>query len=220
MQDLSLIEIAKYAIKSMLDSQVFVLFIFEAIVLFLALIFKNFMNKKTVIRTCIFASIIILGLYISNYVSTLITFINNVTTRFIEFIYFPTTLEFVVVMVISFTIMIITLFNKKSSKIVKLINSALPIGISFLFLSIIEYINKTNIEFNEFSVFTDPTLTSLYELAMGLFLAWIVGLILYKIDMYIINKVSISKEVEDLVTVDLSKLDQVDDVEMPKLKQA
>lgn len=220
MQDLSLIEIAKYAIKSMLDSQVFVLFIFEAIVLLLALIFKHFMNKKIVIRTCIFTSIIVLGLYISNYITTLITFINNVTTRFIEFIYFPTTLEFVVVMVISFTIMLVTLFNNKSSKIVKFINSALPIGISFLFLSIIEYINKTKIEFNEFSVFTDPTLTSLYELAMGLFLAWIVGLILYKIDLYVINKVSSSKVTEDLVTVDLSKLDQVDDIEMPKLKQA
>ena len=178
------------------------------------------MNKKIVIRTCIFTSIIVLGLYISNYITTLITFINNVTTRFIEFIYFPTTLEFVVVMVISFTIMLVTLFNNKSSKIVKFINSALPIGISFLFLSIIEYINKTKIEFNEFSVFTDPTLTSLYELAMGLFLAWIVGLILYKIDMYVINKVSSSKVTEDLVTVDLSKLDQVDDIEMPKLKQA
>ena len=220
MQDLSLIEIAKNAIKSMLDSQVFVLFIFEAIVLLLAIIFKHFMNKKIVIRTCIFTSIIILGLYISNYITTLITVINNVTTRFIEFIYFPTTLEFVVVMVISFTIMIITLINKKSSKIVKFINSALPICISFLFLSIIEYINKTNIEFNEFSVFTDPILTSLYELAMGLFLAWIVGLILYKIDMYVINKVSSSSVTEDLVTVDLSKLDQVDDIEMPKLKQA
>ena len=124
MQDLSLIEIAKNAIKSMLDSQVFVLFIFEAIVLLLAIIFKHFMNKKTVIRTCIFTSIIVLGLYISNYITTLITFINNVTTRFIEFIYFPTTLEFVVVMVISFTIMIITLINKKSSKIVKFINNA------------------------------------------------------------------------------------------------
>ena len=214
MQNLTLIEITKYAIKSMLSSNVFILFVLEGIVLLLALVFRKFMNKKLVDRTCIITSLVVLGFYISNYVNTLATFINNVSTRLIEFIYFPTTLEFMVVMLISIMIMVVTLLNKKSNVIIKIVNSALPVGISFLFLSIIEYINKTNIDFNEFSVFTDPNLTALYELAMGLFIAWIVGLILYKIDMFIINRISNT----NLVTVNLDKLDYSDDIEMPKLK--
>lgn len=218
MPELSLFEIIKYSIKSLLTSEVFILLILELAILLIALIFRKFMNKKVVKSTSIAASLVVLGFYISNYVSTLLVFINNVSTRLMEVIYFPTTLEFMIVMVISFAIMAITLINKNQKLILKVINSVLPLTISFLFLCIIEYINVNNVPFDEFSVFTNPILMSLYELAMGLFMSWLIGLVVYKIDSIIINSINASEVKEttgNLVTVTLP-VDE--EIELPKLK--
>lgn len=220
MPELSFLEIVKYAVKALIDSEVFVLFLLEMAILLIAVIFSKLMNKKVVRNTSIIASLIVLGFYASNYVSTLITFINNVSTKVVELIYFPTTLEFMVVMIISFVIMFATLVNKKSKLLIKVINSILPLGISFLFLCIIEYINVNNIPFDEFSVFTNPILMSLYELAMGLFISWIIGLIVYKIDLFIISCISheVNEEPISLVTVSLPENIEDDEIELPKLK--
>lgn len=233
MQRLTLIEVLKNVFGTLVNSEVFSLLLFEAAILLVALVFSKLMDKKKVIKTSIFASLIVAVFYLSNYFSTVVTFVNNVSTRLVEMIYFPTTLEFVVVMIISFIIMITTLLSKKTSKILKVINSILPISISFILFTIIEVINTNNIAFDEFSVFTDPVLTSLYQMGMGLFITWLLGLIIYKIDMFIINRVSLNKEVEDtkpledtkLVTVKLPKDYEVkesdledDFIELPRLK--
>ena len=233
MQRLTLIEVLKNVFGTLVNSEVFSLLLFEAAILLVALVFSKLMDKKKVIKTSIFASLIVAVFYLSNYFSTVVTFVNNVSTRLVEMIYFPTTLEFVVVMIISFIIMITTLLSKKTSKILKVINSILPISISFILFTIIEVINTNNIAFDEFSVFTDPVLTSLYQMGMGLFITWLLGLIIYKIDMFIINRVSLNKEVEEtkpledtkLVTVKLPKDYEVkesdledDFIELPRLK--
>lgn len=233
MQRLTLIEVLKNVFGTLINSEVFSLLLFEAAILLVALVFSKLMDKKKVIKTSIFASLIVAVFYLSNYFSTVVTFVNNVSTRLVEMIYFPTTLEFVVVMIISFIIMITTLLSKKTSKVLKVINSILPISISFILFTIIEVINTNNIAFDEFSVFTDPVLTSLYQMGMGLFITWLLGLIIYKIDMFIINRVSLNKEVEEtkpledtkLVTVKLPKDYEVkesdledDFIELPRLK--
>jgi len=100
----------------------------------------------------------------------------------------------------------------------------------------IEYINESGITFNEFSIFTDTNLMSLNELAMTLFIIWIIGLIVYKIDMLIINNMNEktivempiekdeTKEYANLIKVDLNSIsykdNDDDEIEMPKLKSA
>lgn len=222
MPELSLFEIVKYALKSLISSEVFILVLLELAILIIAMIFKNLMNKKVVRNTSIIASLVVLGFYISNYVSTVAVFINNVSTRLIEVIYFPTTLEFMLVMIVSLVIMAATLLSSNTNKYIKILNTVLPITISFLFLSIIEYINVNNIPFDEFSVFTNPILMSLYELSMGLFMSWIIALLVIKIDKFIINSITSTSDVKDtnlnLVTVTVpSKIDD-EEIELPKLK--
>lgn len=218
MPELSIIEIIKYAIKSLMSSKVFILILLELALLLVSGIFYRLMNKKTVKYTSIIASIIILLFYIVNYISTIKVFLNNVSTKLLEFIYFPTTLEFMIILSLSCLICIYTLIKQKN-KYIKFINTVLPISISFIFLSIIEYINKNNIAFDEFSVFSNPILMSLYELATGLFISWIIGLIIYKIDVFIINKITIVSE-EDLPKEEyfLPKKRVEEEIELPKLK--
>lgn len=221
MPELSLIEIIKYSLESLINSKVFVLVLLELAIVFIALIFNRLMNKKIVNRTSIIASLVVLSFYISNYVNTIITFLNNVSTKFVEFIYFPTTLEFMIVMVVSFTIMVITYLKKNSKMYVKLLNTIIPLTISFLFLCIIEYINVNEIPFDEFSVFTNPILMSLYELAMGIFISWLIALAVIKVDKYIIDSLmQTSKQTDEnleLVTVKLLEVEE-EEIELPKLK--
>ena len=174
MKELSLIQILSNSFAALINSKVFVLFILELTILILAYAYSKIMNKKVVRRVSIAGSLIVLLFYVLDYIDTLRVFLDNVSKQFIELMYFPTTLEFTVVMLISFVIMIISLVSKKSNKILKFVNTFIPIFISFLFLSIIEYINSNSIPFNEYSVFTDPTLMSLNEFAMGIFIAWII----------------------------------------------
>ncbi len=220
MPELSLIEIIKYAVDSLMDSKVFILLILELLILVITLVFRKFMDKRTVHITSTIASLVVLGFYVSNYINTIGVFLNNVSTKLVELLYFPTTLEFMLVMLVSIVVMSLTLTNKKSKMIIKVVNSVFPIMISFLFFTIIEYINVNNIPFDEFSVFTNPVLMSLYELAMGLFMSWLIGLIVYKIDIFIIESIThtnlISEKYPDLVTVNLTNSDE--EIELPKLK--
>lgn len=227
MPELSLLEIIKYTIKALIKSKVLVLLILELSILIISFIFRRLMNKSIVNKTSVIASLVVFGFYISNYTETVITFLNNVSTKLIELIYFPTTLEFMLVMLISFIIMGITLINKKSHWFLKFINTSMAITISFLFLCIIEYINVNNIAFNEFSVFTNPILMSLYELAMGVFITWVIGLSVFKIDKIIINSINEVGQAqenlreEELVTVNLpvGVIVTDDEIELPKLKE-
>lgn len=221
MPELSILEIIKYSIKSLFGSKVFILILLELAIFAVSVIFYKLMDKKIIRYTSISASLIILLFYVVNYVTTIKIFLNNVSSKIVELIYFPTTLEFVMVMIISFSIMFITLKSKKSNKILKFINSILPITISFIFLSIIEYINTNNIAFDELSVFSNPIMMSLYELSMGLFVLWIIGLIIYKVDTFIINKIVIVDESAlplKNVEVNLPKTKDEEEIELPKLK--
>jgi hypothetical protein len=236
MTELSLIEIIKFALKALINSKVFILVILELSVIITGIVFSHVINKKMVRNVSIGASALLLIFYLMNYINALTMFINNVSTQFIEFIYFPSTLEFASVMLISIIIMSVTLINKKYNKVLKVVNTIIPISISLLLLCMIEYINESGITFNEFSIFTDTNLMSLNELAMTLFIIWIIGLIVYKIDMLIINNMNEktivempiekdeTKEYANLIKVDLNSIsykdNNNDEIEMPKLKSA
>ena len=222
MPELTIVEMFRYSLYCLLESKFLVLLVLELILLFGALIFSRFMDKKVVKITTILTAILILGFYAINYIDTFMVFINNVTTQIIDMIYFPTTFEFILILAISFGIMIIT-YLKKSSRVLKITNSIVPIFLSFIFLNIIEYINSNAIPFDEFSVFSDPVLMSLYELGMSMFVTWLAGILIYKIDIYLINRIKIKEETAkiDLTRIEEINLDSYDDyIEMPRLKSS
>ena len=224
MKELSILEIISTAFNAAKDSKVLVLIGLEIIILLIHLVFSKLIDKKLNNRVCLASSLLLLGFYLVNYINTILVFVNNVSAKVIELIYFPTTLEFIVVMILSIIISLYTLLKSKKTGL-KIINVLVPSIISFLFFCIIENVNSLGIDFNEFSVFTDSTLMSLHELAMGLFISWLVGLVLYRIDTYLINKAV--SEVSDIdykystvnsLTIDEVNNDVEEELDMPKLK--
>ncbi len=223
MKELSIIEIITTAFNAVKDSKVIVLFGLELLILLIHLVFKKSMDKKLNNRVSLGASLLLLGFYLVNYINTLKVFVDNISTKLLDLIYFPTTLEFIIVVILSIIISIYTLVKSKNTSL-KVINVLIPTIISFLFFCIIENVNTLELDFNEFSVFTNSTLMSLHELAMGLFVSWIIGLILYRIDEFVINKaVNEVYEVDyDYKTVNALSIDEInnedEELEMPKLK--
>ena len=223
MKELSILEIISTAFNAAKDSKVLVLIGLEILILLIHLGFSKLIDKKLNNRVCLASSLLLLGFYLVNYINTILVFVNNVSAKVIELIYFPTTLEFIVVMILSIIISLYTLLKSKKTGL-KIINVLVPSIISFLFFCIIENVNTLELDFNEFSVFTNSTLMSLHELAMGLFVSWIIGLILYRIDEFVINKaVNEVYEVDyDYKTVNALSIDEInnedEELEMPKLK--
>lgn len=234
MPDYNLIDTLKIAGKTLINSEVFVLVILELAILLVLFLFRNVVQNKVLKTTGWVASILVLVFYAFNYVDTLLMFINNITTNIIELIYFPTALELVFVLVISLFIMAITL-GSKAGTIIKTINIGVPVIISFIMFGIIEYINVNSIPFDEYSVFTNPILASMHELGMGLFIAWLAGLIIYKIDCIIVARIKLkhSKNYKPKAykTINIPSLDEINEksvqvdtrnttveFEMPKLK--
>jgi hypothetical protein len=235
MPEYNLIDTLKIAGKTLINSEVFILVILELAILLVLFLFRNVIQNKVLKTTGWVASLLVLGFYAFNYIDTLVMFMNNITTSLVELIYFPTAFEFVFVLLISFIIMIITL-GSKAGTVIKTINVAVPVIISFILFGIVEYINVNSIPFDEFSVFTNPILTSLHELGMGLFISWIAGLVIYKIDKLIINKLRL-KETKNYrpkayTTINVPSLDSINEksvevdtrntnveFELPKLKR-
>ena len=224
MKELSILQIITTAFNAAKDSKVLVLIGLEVLLLIVHAVFRNLMDKKLIDRVCLASGLLLIGFYLVNYINTISVFVNNVSAKAIELVYFPTTLEFVIVMILSIVISLYTLL--KSDKIaLKVINVLVPSIISFLFFCIIENVNSLGIDFNEFSVFTDSTLMSLHEMAMGLFISWLVGLLLYKLDTYLINKAvnevyNIDYKYKTVNSLTINEInDELDeDLDMPKLK--
>ncbi len=223
MKELSIIEIITTAFNAVKDSKIIVLFGLELLILLIHLVFKKSMDKKINNRVSLGASLLLLGFYLVTYINALKVFVDNVSTKLLDLIYFPTTLEFIIVVILSIIISIYTLVKSNKTSL-KIVNILVPTIISFLFFCIIENVNTLELDFNEFSVFTNSTLISLHELAMGLFISWIIGLILYKIDEYVINK-AVNEVYEtdyNYKTVNALSIDEInnqdEELEMPRLK--
>ena len=121
MKELSILEIISTAFNAAKDSKVLVLIGLEILILLIHLGFSKLIDKKLNNRVCLASSLLLLGFYLVNYINTILVFVNNVSAKVIELIYFPTTLEFIVVMILSIIISLYTLLKSKKTGL-KIIN--------------------------------------------------------------------------------------------------
>ena len=235
MLEYNFIDTIKITGKALINSEAFVLVILELAILLVMFLFRNVVQSRVLKITGVIAASLVLLFYGFNYVDTISVFINNVTTNIVELIYYPTSLEFISVLLLSLAIMLFTLGASKNT-LLKAVNVCVPVIISFLLFGIVEYINTNNITFDEYSVFTNPVLSSMHELGMGLFIAWIAGLIIYKIDVKIINNIKLKSiknyKPKEYTTINIPSIDEINsksvevdtrnitaEFELPRLKK-
>lgn len=162
-----------------------------AILILLAFIFikTNKHNAKKVKVVYFASTVFIIIFFIASYHGTLNNLFSYMMDNFFIAIYFPNLAIYTFALVMTNIILLISLFNYKTSKIIKNINIAVYIFMNYLLTLIISVINKNKLDiFNQASVYGNEKARALIELSSTLFVVWIIFLILYKIIIIYLKK--------------------------------
>ena len=177
MSYLSIIEKFKILFDMILDFKViFVLLGILVIATFLYLI-KKIDNKKY-ISAIILALLLTIGIDIIINYKELSKVFDNFMTIFFSNIYFPSIYVYIGTLVIVFIDFIVSILNKMLNKTYKIINGITFILNNILLVIILNIIAKNKIDiFTPNSLYTSINLVAILEISMGLFILWILSLI-------------------------------------------
>lgn len=204
MVEYTLLEKIKTLFDLITSSPLFLILLLGIILMIIDVLFISNKNKKTQIIYLI-VSILLILLILNLYFDSFINIIDTIAKNIVTIIYFPTILQYIIMLIISLIIMLISIFSKKISKFVKRLNIAVLILNTFLFFLILDQINNTTVDLsNKISIYSETSLLVLLELSILIFAIWIIVLMLYKI----INKLSKKKYEKDQ---DLVFLDDIDE---------
>ena len=167
-------------------------------------------DKKTMKRNKIiyigFSLLVLILLFIFYFPSIGKIFDNMMNNLFIV-IYFPNLAVYFAAIIATSIILWISLFNYKTSQIIKRVNLVMYLIINYLFALVLYTINNNKLDiFNTESIYTNKQATALIELTSILFVIWIIFLVVYKLVLiYLrrdyrpqVKKVLVKKEVKKL----------------------
>ena len=179
MNQLSLLDKIKVLFELLFSSPIVIGIFAFSLILMIALFFSSRLNKKFVKYVFISIYVLIIGFSIFKYGSYFLTSIDSFLTLFMANIYFPIIPIYVAIMIISFIIMIITLSGKHKSRIVKIINTVFFTLIQMLFAVFIYTIESNHIDLSSNTgLYSNEQTMTLLELGMGLFVVWVVLLLI------------------------------------------
>ena len=179
MNQLTILEKIQVLFKLLFSSPIIIgIFVFS-LFLMIVLFFNSRLNRKLVKYSFIGIYVLVIGFAFFKYGSYFLTSIDSFLTLFMANIYFPTIPVYVAIMIISFIIMIVTLSSNKRSKVVKIINTVFFTVIQMLFAVFIYVIESNKIDVSSNSnLYTNELTLTLLELGMGLFVIWIIILLI------------------------------------------
>ena len=155
-------------------------------------------SKKTKIGYFIVSTIAVLVL-LHNYLESFASVLDTIAKNIVAIIYFPSVLEYIIILLVSLIILLASAFSKKTNKKIKVINSIVFSINMLLFFLILDEISKNNVDLaDKVSVYSNNNLMALFESSVILFAIWVIGLILYKI----IYKLNHKKEDKEAVKVE------------------
>ncbi len=188
MVEISLWNKIKTIFSLIFSSPLFLVLLFGFLLMVVDIFVISKKQKITKISYLI-VSLVIIGLLLKNYFSSLFSIFDTIFKNIVTIIYFPSVLEYIIMLIVSLVILFISLFSKKTNKKVRVINSFVFSTNIFLFFLILDQISKNKIDLsNKVSIYSNENLMVLFELSILIFIIWIVGLILYKIIYTIIHK--------------------------------
>jgi hypothetical protein len=197
MVEFSLWEKIKTVFNLIFTSPLFLILLFGIILMIVDIKLISKKDKKTKVIYAIL-SLVIVGLLLQSYFDSLLNIFDIIAKNIVSFIYFPTVLEYIIMLIISLIILFISIFNKKINHKVKIVNSFVCIINAFLFFLILDQISASNVDLSKMvSIYTNDKLMILFELSIGIFVLWIIGLIIYKIINAIIHKNDVNNFYEE-----------------------
>jgi hypothetical protein len=164
-----------------MDSPLFLVLFFGILLMFVDAMYISKGSSSTK-KAYTIISLIIVGLMVYTYVDSLARIFDSIAKGAVALIYFPSVLEYITTLVISLIILVVSIASKRVSKPLKIINSLIFLVNSFVFLLIVDQIATNEVDLtNKVSIYTNSNLSMLLELSIVIFVAWVIGLTLYKI---------------------------------------
>lgn len=181
MVEYTLLEKIKTVFNLIYTSPLFLILLLGISLMVIDILFISKKDSKTKIVYGVI-SIILIFFFMYSYLESLLSIFDTIAKNIVAIIYFPSVLEYILMLLISLIILIVSVVSKKMNKIVKRINLFVLIINGFLFFLILDQIAKSNVDLtNKISIYTNSTLMMLLELSIIIFVIWITVLILYKI---------------------------------------
>ena len=167
--------------RLVIESPLFLILFFGVILMVIDVLYISKANKKTK-NIYIVICLAVVSLLIYSYIDSVTDIVDAVAINFVQLIYFPSILEYMITLSIGLIILFISMFSKKMKTSLKRVNLFVFIINAFLFFLIIDQISRHEVDLSDrVSIYVNTYLMVLLELSLIIFIVWIVGLILYKI---------------------------------------
>ena len=221
MVEYTLLEKIKTLFNLITNSPLFLILVLGILLMIIDIAFISKTDKKTKIIYSII-SIIVIILLMDSYFNSLISLFDTIAKNIVSIIYFPTMLQYILMLLATLVILIFSVASKKININIKRINILVLIINTFLFSLILDQINNNNVDLaSKVSIYSNSILMILLELSLALFVVWVIGLILYKV----IKRLSLREQLER-VTLDSQTFydepilpDSFNDLQKPKLNE-
>ncbi len=174
MDKLSLIEKLKILMNMILSSPLFLFCILLAIALFIMYFVFTIKNKK--INKWVFISswMFLLIILMFKYSSIIFSILDDVLDRIFMALYFPSTTIYILIIVLSNTIFIYSLFSKNVDKKHTLLNFVNALLINILLIFLVDTINTNNINiYDELSMYQNSSVLVLLQFTTAIFASWL-----------------------------------------------
>ena len=190
-----------YLINMIGESSIYPIFLIIITLLTILLISKKIKNNKVIVMMII-SYLIMFIIIISNHPRSLSRVFDSISTNLFSNIYFPSTQVYLFTMLIIDIITITSILDKKRNKAYRIANGICFFTTKFLLVLILDVVGKKKIDiFSKKSLFSNTNLVVLLELSIGVFIIWLLSLLVIYITNVITDrmteKVKESKEIED-----------------------
>lgn len=167
--------------KIIINSPLFLIILLGIVLMFIDLLFVSKKDPKTKYLYLGIGTLLI-GLLIYTYFSSFLEVIDSINKSLITFIYFPTVLEYMIILVIMILVILFSVFSKKSNNKIKVINSLVSAINILIFFIILDQIAKLDVDLtNKLTIYSNSNLMTLFEISIIIFIAWLTGVIIIKI---------------------------------------
>lgn len=206
MEDITFFERIKLLFSLISSSPFFVIILFLLIAATLTLVLSkksNNRNLKIIVTVLYFISFILI---IFNYGSSFTKFFDNLVTKLFTYLYFPSIIAYLCLMIIGILILVKMILRKEKSKFIVISNVMLFTISVLLFVLSIDIIVKGNIDiFEKTSIYNNETLMVLIQANTTVYLLWFITLFIK----YLANKIIKKLDYEEIPKEDKEEIKEI-----------
>lgn len=202
MSYLSIVEKFKILFDMILDVKFIFIFLGVLVIATFLYLIKKIDNRKYIMIITL-SLLLILGIDIVINYKELAEVFDNFMTIFFSNIYFPSVYVYVGTLLIVAIAFITSMFNKMLNKVYKIINGITFVMNNILLVIILNIIAKNKIDvFTPNELYTNINLVAVLEISIGLFVLWILSLIVVYTTSVICDRIGNKRR--ELVTCDIN----------------